>query len=102
MKLSFYYHNSLKKNVLVILEVCFTLTCVYIFLRFGFVDFEREDNCKAAKEAMEDCEIDGSEVTVAYAKPKGEKGPPGAKGGLAGRPAGKPAGQGAGGRGGNT
>lgn len=70
--------------------------------RFGFVDFEREDNCKAAKEAMEDCEIDGSEVTVAYAKPKGEKGPPGAKGGLAGRPAGKPAGQGAGrgGRGG--
>ncbi|XP_034411042.1 nucleolin-like isoform X2 [Cyclopterus lumpus] len=35
---------------------------------FGFVEFESEDNCKAAKEAMEDCEIDGSKVTVAYAK----------------------------------
>ncbi|XP_044076321.1 nucleolin-like isoform X2 [Siniperca chuatsi] len=64
--------------------------------RFGFVEFEREENCKAVKEAMEDCEIDGSKVTVAYAKPKGEKGPPGARGGLAGRPGGQPAGQAAG------
>ncbi|XP_070775211.1 nucleolin-like [Enoplosus armatus] len=64
--------------------------------KFGFVDFEREENCKAVKEAMEDCEIDGSKVTVAYAKAKGAKGPSGAKGGLAGRPGGQPAGQGAG------
>ncbi|XP_061587184.1 nucleolin-like isoform X2 [Cololabis saira] len=42
--------------------------------RFGFVDFESEESCKAAKEAMEDCEIDGSKVTVAYATPKGERG----------------------------
>ncbi|XP_070701369.1 nucleolin-like [Pempheris klunzingeri] len=64
--------------------------------RFGFVDFESEENSKAAKEAMEDCEIDGSKVIVAYAKPAGEKGAPGAKGGVEVRPAGKPAGRGAG------
>ncbi|KAA8587753.1 hypothetical protein FQN60_016615 [Etheostoma spectabile] len=47
------------------------------------------------KEAMEDCEIDGSKVTVAYAKAKGAKGPghP-AKPPLA--PSGQPAGQRAG------
>ncbi|KAF1384111.1 hypothetical protein PFLUV_G00138900 [Perca fluviatilis] len=63
--------------------------------RFGFVDFESEDNCKAVKKAMEDCEIDGSKVTVAYAKAKGVKGPrwP-AKPPLA--PSGPPAGQKAG------
>ncbi|XP_034743046.1 nucleolin-like isoform X2 [Etheostoma cragini] len=63
--------------------------------RFGFVEFESEDHCKAVKEAMEDCEIDGSKVTVAFAKDKGAKGqghpakPP-----LA--PSGQPAGQRAG------
>ncbi|XP_053293250.1 nucleolin isoform X2 [Pleuronectes platessa] len=49
--------------------------------RFGFVEFESEENCKAVKEAMLDCEIDGSKVTVAYAKPKGEHSN---KGGVAG------------------
>ncbi|MEQ2209703.1 hypothetical protein XENOCAPTIV_002863 [Xenoophorus captivus] len=39
---------------------------------FGFVDFDNESDCKAAKEAMEDSEIDGSKVTLDYAKPKGE------------------------------
>lgn len=66
---------------------------------FGFVDFESEESCKAAKEAMEDCEIDGSKVTVAYAKQKGERGRPVARGGSAGRPGGKPAGRGVGGGG---
>ncbi|XP_059199999.1 nucleolin-like isoform X2 [Centropristis striata] len=42
---------------------------------YGFVDFESEDDCKAAKEAMEDSEIDGSQVTVAFAKAKSEKSP---------------------------
>ncbi|GAA6222589.1 nucleolin-like isoform X1 [Lates japonicus] len=74
--------------------------------RFGFVEFESEENCKAVKEAMEDCEIDGSKVTVAFAKLKSKKGRQGVRGGLAGRPGGQPAGQGAGrrgqrGRGGN-
>ncbi|XP_034469161.1 nucleolin-like isoform X2 [Hippoglossus hippoglossus] len=58
--------------------------------RFGFVEFESEENCKAAKEAMTGCEIDGSKVTVAYAKPKGEQS---VKGGMAGPPGGKPAGR---------
>nr|XP_020442419.1 nucleolin-like isoform X1 [Monopterus albus] len=75
--------------------------------RFGFVDFDSEENCKAVKEAMEDCEIDGSKVTVAYAKPKGERGPQGGRGGLGGHPGGAPAGRGAGtgnhrGKGGNV
>ncbi|KAM6919991.1 nucleolin-like [Lycodopsis pacificus] len=43
---------------------------------FGFVEFESDENCKAVKEAMEDCEIDGSKVTVAYAKAKGAAAPP--------------------------
>ncbi|XP_042354463.1 nucleolin-like isoform X3 [Plectropomus leopardus] len=38
--------------------------------RYGFVDFEHEDTCKSAMEAMEDCEIDGSKVTVTYSKIK--------------------------------
>ncbi|XP_028284370.1 nucleolin-like [Parambassis ranga] len=42
--------------------------------RFGFVEFENEETSKAVKEDMEDCEIDGSKVMVAYAKAKGEKG----------------------------
>uniref|UniRef100_A0A8C6S4E9 Nucleolin n=1 Tax=Neogobius melanostomus TaxID=47308 RepID=A0A8C6S4E9_9GOBI len=41
---------------------------------FGFVDFDNEGDCKAAKEAMDDGEIDGSKVTLDYAKPKGEGG----------------------------
>ncbi|KAM6918283.1 nucleolin-like [Xenentodon cancila] len=52
--------------------------------RFGFVDFESEESCKAAKEAMEDCEIDGSKVIVAYARPKVERGQKGVKEGLSG------------------
>uniref|UniRef100_UPI0037E8FA9D nucleolin-like n=1 Tax=Semicossyphus pulcher TaxID=241346 RepID=UPI0037E8FA9D len=69
--------------------------------RFGFVDFESEENAKAVKEAMEDCEIDGSKVTVIYAKPKTEKSPTGGRRDSAGRPDGAPAGRGAakGGRG---
>lgn len=45
-----------------------------IFTRFGFVEFENEETSKAVKEDMEDCEIDGSKVMVAYAKTKGDKG----------------------------
>uniref|UniRef100_A0A8C7ZYR2 Nucleolin n=1 Tax=Oryzias sinensis TaxID=183150 RepID=A0A8C7ZYR2_9TELE len=48
---------------------------------FGFVDFDNENDCKAAKEAMEDGEIDGSKVTLDYAKPKGEGGFRGGRGG---------------------
>ncbi|XP_071375907.1 nucleolin-like isoform X2 [Centroberyx affinis] len=69
---------------------------------FGFVDFESEESCKAAKEAMEDCEIDGSKVTVAYAKPKGEGGPRGSSGDSAGGFRGRPGGRGRGGRGGGS
>ncbi|XP_013879288.1 nucleolin [Austrofundulus limnaeus] len=38
--------------------------------RFGFVSFESEESCKAAKDAMEDCEIDGSKVTVRFSRSK--------------------------------
>ena len=31
---------------------------------FGFVDFNSEEDAKAAKEAMEDGEIDGNKVTL--------------------------------------
>ncbi|XP_014906092.1 nucleolin isoform X2 [Poecilia latipinna] len=48
---------------------------------FGFVDFDNESDCKAAKEAMEDSEIDGSKVTLDYAKPKGDGGFRGGRGG---------------------
>ncbi|XP_040040874.2 nucleolin isoform X1 [Gasterosteus aculeatus] len=48
---------------------------------FGFVDFNNEDDCKAAKEAMEDGEIDGRKVTLDYARPKGEGGFRGGRGG---------------------
>jgi len=40
--------------------------------RFGFVDFSSPEDAKAAKEAMEDGEIDGNKVTLDFAKPKGE------------------------------
>lgn len=72
------------------------------FLRFGFVDFESEETSKAVKEAMEDCEIDGSQVTVAYAKSKDDKGRQGARGGLVGRPGGPSAARGGRGRRGST
>ncbi|KAL6469534.1 hypothetical protein MHYP_G00230580 [Metynnis hypsauchen] len=62
---------------------------------FGFVDFDSEEDCKAAKEAMEDGEVDGSRVTLDYARPKVEGGRPGGCGGFGGR-----GGRG-GGRGGN-
>ncbi|TNN75575.1 nucleolin [Liparis tanakae] len=48
---------------------------------FGFVDFNNEDDCKAAKEAMDDGEIDGRKVTLDYARPKGEGGFRGGRGG---------------------
>ncbi|NIG61632.1 nucleolin-like [Pontoporia blainvillei] len=38
---------------------------------FGFVDFNSEEDAKAAKEAVEDGEIDGNTVTLDWAKPKG-------------------------------
>ncbi|XP_062259547.1 nucleolin-like isoform X2 [Platichthys flesus] len=60
--------------------------------QFGFVEFESKESCKAAKEAMLDCEIDGSKVTVAYANPQGAKGEQGTKGGVKGPPGGQPAG----------
>ncbi|XP_059915243.1 nucleolin-like [Gadus macrocephalus] len=37
---------------------------------FGFVDFAKKEDCQAAKESMEDCEIDGKKLTLAYAKPQ--------------------------------
>ncbi len=57
------------------------------------MEFGSDATCNAVKEAMEDCEIDGSKVTVSYAKSKSHKGPPGARGGGAGgavRPAAGP------------
>lgn len=65
------------------------------------MEFDSEETCTAVKDAMEDCEIDGNKVTLDYAKPRGEKGPQGARGGLAVRPSGRSAGPGAG-RGGNA
>ncbi|XP_012716429.2 nucleolin isoform X2 [Fundulus heteroclitus] len=53
--------------------------------RFGFVEFDSEEKCKAAKDDMEYCEIDGSKVTVTYAVSKVE--------GSAGPPSGPPSGQ---------
>lgn len=34
------------------------------------MDFESDEVCQKAKEAMEDCQIDGKKVTVAYARSK--------------------------------
>ncbi|XP_053740214.1 nucleolin-like [Synchiropus splendidus] len=55
--------------------------------RYGFVRFEDEELCKSSKEAMQDCEIDGSKVTVAFATGRAKT-----KGSVA-RPAGHGAGQ---------
>ena len=52
---------------------------------FGFVDFNSEEDAKAAKETMEDGEIDGNKVNLDWAKPKGEGGFGGQGGGRGGR-----------------
>lgn len=70
--------------------------------RFGFVDFNSEEDAKAAKEAMEDGEIDGNKVTLDWAKPKGEGGfggRGGGRGGFGGRGGGRGGRGGFGGRG---
>uniref|UniRef100_A0A2K6TQX8 Nucleolin n=1 Tax=Saimiri boliviensis boliviensis TaxID=39432 RepID=A0A2K6TQX8_SAIBB len=69
---------------------------------FGFVDFNSEEDAKAAKEAMEDDEIDGNKVTLDWAKPKGEGGfggRGGGRGGFGGRGGGRGGRGGFGGRG---
>ncbi|KAB0387365.1 hypothetical protein FD755_002321 [Muntiacus reevesi] len=69
---------------------------------FGFVDFNSEEDAKAAKEAMEDGEIDGNKVTLDWAKPKGEGGfggRGGGRGGFGGRGGGRGGQSGFGGRG---
>lgn len=45
----------------------------FSLVRFGFVDFESDEVCKEAKKAMEDCQIDGCNVSVAYARAKVER-----------------------------
>ncbi|XP_062043152.1 nucleolin-like, partial [Lepus europaeus] len=72
------------------------------FKGFGFVDFNSEEDAKAAKEAMEDGEIDGNKVTLDWAKPKGEGGfggRGGGRGGFGGRGGGRGGHGGFGGRG---
>uniref|UniRef100_A0A673XU60 Nucleolin n=1 Tax=Salmo trutta TaxID=8032 RepID=A0A673XU60_SALTR len=67
---------------------------------FGFVDFDSESDCKAAKEAMEGGEIDGSSVNLDYAKPKGDSGGfRGGRGGFGGGRGGRGGGFGRGGGG---
>lgn len=72
--------------------IFYFLFCV-LALRFGFVDFDTEENCKVGKDAIEDCEIDGNKVCVAYARRKGAKPPAGANKSPQTPPAKKPAGQ---------
>lgn len=48
------------------------ILCFIYICRFGFVEFDSEESCRAAKDDMEDCEIDGSKVTVTYAVSKEE------------------------------
>ncbi|XP_072817946.1 nucleolin isoform X2 [Vicugna pacos] len=69
---------------------------------FGFIDFNSEEDAKAAMEAMEDGEIDGNKVTLDWAKPKGEGGfggRGGGRGGFGGRGGGRGGRGGFGGRG---
>lgn len=68
--------------------------------RFGFVDFSSPEDAKAAKEAMEDGEIDGNKVILDFAKPKGEFQRGGGFGGRGGRGGGRGGRGGFGGRGG--
>ncbi|CAL9686827.1 unnamed protein product [Knipowitschia caucasica] len=54
---------------------------------YGFVEFETEKDCTAAKESMEGAEIDGNTVALDFAKPKFNKprgGPGGGRGGYGG------------------
>ncbi|XP_010123611.1 PREDICTED: nucleolin [Chlamydotis macqueenii] len=67
---------------------------------FGFVDFSSPEDAKAAKEAMEDGEIDGNKVILDFAKPKGEFQRGGGFGGRGGRGGGRGGRGGFGGRGG--
>ncbi|NXG81058.1 NUCL protein, partial [Baryphthengus martii] len=67
---------------------------------FGFVDFSSAEDAKAAKEAMEDGEIDGNKVILDFAKPKGEFQRGGGFGGRGGRGGGRGGRGGFGGRGG--
>ncbi|XP_072111363.1 nucleolin isoform X2 [Mobula birostris] len=68
---------------------------------FGFVDFTSEEDAKAAKEMMEDGEIDGCKVTLDFARPKFESQRGGGRGfGRGGRGRGGFGGRGRGGRGG--
>ncbi|RLW00693.1 hypothetical protein DV515_00008677 [Chloebia gouldiae] len=67
---------------------------------FGFVDFSSAEDAKAAKEAMEDGEIDGNKVTLDFAKPKGDFQRGGGFGGRGGRGGGRGGRGGFGGRGG--
>ncbi|XP_057182411.1 nucleolin isoform X2 [Triplophysa rosa] len=68
---------------------------------FGYVNFDSEEDCKAAREAMDDCEINGKKVSVDYAQPEGGRGRGGSfgqgRGGFGGRGGGR---GGFGGRGG--
>ncbi|NXG26345.1 NUCL protein, partial [Grallaria varia] len=67
---------------------------------FGFVDFSSAEDAKAAKEAMEDGEIDGNKVILDFAKPKGDFQRGGGFGGRGGRGGGRGGKGGFGGRGG--
>ena len=40
---------------------------------FGFVEFESEDDAKAAIEKLNDSELDGRQITVNEARPREEK-----------------------------
>ena len=64
--------------------VCFITGNFIWCFRFGFVDFNSEEDAKAAKEAREDGEIEGNKVTLDWAKPKGEGGFGGLGGGRGG------------------
>lgn len=59
-------HETCKQRMTLLTKCCFS--------RFGFVEFNSEEDCKAAREAMEDCKIHGSSVTLYYARPKQEAG----------------------------
>ncbi|XP_061695242.1 nucleolin-like isoform X2 [Syngnathoides biaculeatus] len=51
---------------------------------FGFVEYETEEMCSAAKEAMEDSEINGSKVRMCYARSKVKSAGPGPRRGADG------------------